>query len=149
MSSSIRDLVSDLLSPQSRPLSPQARPSENGVNNRESPHSPKSPAIHPELQDIAEAFDQPRQRDQFREYTVGLDPCQRSYHWLILLPTSELEEHFQEPITRAQLANHYPPPAVLIPFVTAADMASLWPPASSKRALCRGTYDRTIVLTGV
>ena len=71
----------------------------------------------------------PIPRDRLREvYSGNLDSGQRSYHWLILLPAEELEQHFPEAIARAELAKKYPPPAVLIPFVTAADMASLWPP---------------------
>ena len=115
--------------PKSRPESPQARPSENGANNGKSPQSPKSPAIPPQLKDTVEVFGQPYSGDRLLElYSGELDANQRSYHWLVLMPPQQSEEHFSEPMTRDELARKYPPPAVLIPFVTAADMASLWRP---------------------
>src|SRR5262245_842749 len=81
--------------------------------------------------DFAEALGEPYSGDHLAEvYSGKLDPDQRSYHWLVLLPPQEFEDHFPEPVSRFELAKKYPPRAVLIPFVTVADMASLWSPLS-------------------
>ena len=131
----LRDWVLDpKRAAQARGVATPATPaSPNGANAGKS--SPK-PAVQPqELQsdasppDVGEVSSQTTKHERLLDlYSSPLDSEQRSYHWLVLVPPREIEEHFQDAITRAQLAKKYPPPAVLIPFVTAADMASLWSP---------------------